>query len=149
MAIRLVSGKQVPTVVIRWQQTNLQDLSKQADAHLYILSRGGNLLYIGLAYKQSVSAEARKTINDFSESPHGLVLWLGRIDREESDFQRVTEELVNDVECLLIYTHQPPYNMQCKADYTGRPNLRVRSRRCSLLRPCVEVIDGKPYKSCR
>ena len=149
--LQFVRSETFPTVVIQWTGTNLSTLSNQdqKDAFWYALSRAENLLYIGMTYDQIVANEVSGVISRLDIDPRGLIIWVGRVDRDESTFERITRELVRDVECLLIYTHQPPYNTHCTNAYTGRDDLRVRNRRCSLLRRCVEVVDGQVYLTCK
>lgn len=135
------------SVKIRWKQTNLQELNQEEDTYFYAFSRGLALLYMGLAYNQKVSDEVRNALRAFDIKTSGLAIWLGYT--VESDFGRITKQIIKDVECLLICTHEPTYNTQCKASYSGRNNLKVRNRRWHLLRSCVKVEGWRIYYTCR
>ncbi len=112
----------------------------------YMFTRGNNILYIGIAYHQDVYREIKQELRMFDISGIGLFIWLGYII--ETSYRRITENIVRDVECLLIYTNQPSCNKQCKMNYTGRDNLKVRTKGCKLLRRCVKVEKGQVYERC-
>lgn len=134
-------------IKIQWKKTNLCGLPQYEDAWFYILSRGNALLYIGITYWQDVIKEVMQTLRAFDLNTSGLSIWLGCII--ESDYGRITEQIIKDVEGLLVYTHQPIYNTQCKASFTGRGNLKVKNSGCRLLIPCVNVEGGGIYYTCR
>ena len=134
-------------VILKWEKTNLNKLDDSEDTWFYMFTRGNNLLYIGIAYHQDVYREIKQSLRAFDISTLGLSVWLGYI--VETDYGRITEQIVKDVECLLIYIHQPSYNTQCKSSYTGRNNLKVRNRGCPLLRRCVKIEGGMIYYTCR
>ena len=133
-------------VVLEWEKTSYKNLSNMEDCYFYTLSRGPTLLYIGIAYFQDVQSEVKNTIRDFDLNIHGLTIWLGYI--EETSYKRITEQIIKDVECLLIFTHQPPYNTHCTSSYTGRNNLKVENQGCPYLKPCVKVERGYIYDEC-
>jgi len=118
------------TIKIYWEKVSLSDLSNIEDAYFYAIFRGRNLLYIGIAYHQNVSNEIRQTLNRFSEDRRGLYLCLGYIDKEETTYGRITQQIIKDVECALINALQPPYNTQCTNSYTGRSGLEIYNRGC-------------------
>ena len=134
-------------VEIQWRKTTLNSLSQEEDTWFYALSRGNALLYIGISYHQDITKEIKQTLRAFDISTSGLSIWLGYII--ETDYGRITHQIVRDIESLLIFTHQPTYNTQCMTNYTGRDNLKVKNRRCKLLRPCVKVQGGRIYYTCR
>lgn len=137
------------TAAIDWQQVPLSELGKQPHrADLYCIGRGGNLQYIGKSYAQHVDDEIRQTIGRLGLTSQGIQVWVGQLNTDASDFGRRTPELISDVECLLIFTHQPPLNTQCKQVYRGRCPLKVRSRGVHPLRPCVKCENNTVYKSC-
>ena len=131
------------TVTLEWVQTSYSNLEEMEDCHFYALSRGSSVLYIGMTYQQYVQNEVKQTLREFDLSEIGLTIWLGYI--QKMDFGRITKQIVQDVECLLIFAHQPTYNEQCKSSYTGRDVLRVKNRECPHLKPSVEVKGDYVY----
>ncbi len=132
---------------IEWEKTNLNGLNNHEDTWFYAFSRGNGLIYVGIAYHQDVVKEIKQSLRAFDINTAGLSIYLGYI--AESDYGRITEQIVRDTECLLIYVHQPSYNVQCTANYTGRDNLKIKNRGCNTLRPCIKIESMKIYHTCR
>lgn len=131
---------------LKWGKTSYQGLAEMRDSYFYAFFRGSVLLYIGIAYNQNVKNEIKNTIQDFDISRQGLTLWLSYI--EKTDFRRITEQIIKDVECLLIFTHKPSYNTHCKFSYAGRDNLKVKNRGCPFFKSCVKVERDYIYDKC-
>lgn len=115
-------------VTINWYQTNWSAIDCHQDTVLYSFTRAGNLLYIGIAYRQTIVDEVRQTLNRLNLSTIGMSIWLGYVDRSDTTYSRITEEIVRDTECLLIHMNAPTQNTQCSQSYTGRWGFRVVSR---------------------
>lgn len=135
-------------LTIAWQKQNFEEIGSCPYCDLYIIARFDNLLYIGQSYYQSVDTRINANISNFKIDMQGLIFWTGNIDLYRSSFSRTSSDMILDAECLLIYTHQPSYNTQCKSSYTGRDNFIVKTYGCTLLRPCVRCEKGKVYYSC-
>jgi hypothetical protein len=134
---------------INWKQVTFSDtvdLSHNFD--FYLFYRGTNILYIGKSFKQHVSDEINQTIRAFQLNTTGLGLFVGMLNLEKSDAQRRSDQLITDMECLLINYNQPSYNTQCKKNYTGRDNLKVKNMNCKLLEICI-VSDGNKSNKCK
>ena len=134
------------TVKIGWRACAYDNILNEEDADFYLFGERAVLLYIGVAYLQDVKKEIDANINDFSLNRYGIDIWLGNIT--ESDYVKITEQIVKDVECLLIITNQPKLNTQCKKNYFGRDNLKVISSGRALLIPCVRVENNHIYDYC-
>ena len=86
-------------------------------------------LYIGMTYDQDFGEEIRaKWAGDVGDwirrNVEGTILVkVGHIELLEH--QKITEQIVKDIECLLIYRTQAPANIQCKKSYTGRLPIHV------------------------
>ena len=132
---------------LQWKKTKLSELGDNEDTWFYAFTRGNVLLYIGITYHQVVHNEIKKRLRELSINSSGLSIWLGYI--AESDYERITKQIVRDIECLLIYAHQPSYNTQCTSNYTGRDNLKVKNKGCPMLKSCVKVEEGEIYSRCR
>jgi len=128
-------------VNIDWITTNIDEILKYEDAYFYVFTRGSSLLYIGIAYHQDVNREIKQTIREFNLDSEKLSIWLGFI--EDTDFGRITEEIVKDIECLLIYINKPSLNTSCKESYAGRDNLMVLSDGCPYLMNCIKCEDDE------
>lgn len=130
-------------VTLSWIETNYDELQAMEETDFYVLSEGSRFSYFGIAYLQNIEHEAKQTIRAFELDPEKLTIWLGYIIA--TNVGRITEELVRDIECLLIYTHQPSLNTQCKSSYTGRDNLEIQNRGCILLKSYVKIEKGIIY----
>jgi hypothetical protein len=134
------------SVIITWSSTNNDGLKCIDDHKFYAFSKNGVLLYIGIAHKQHVVAEINQTINRLGlvSIRHELTIWYGNVTY--SSYQRISESLVYDVECLLIFKNQPQLNTQCKKSYTGRENLKVTCVNMSLLMKQVTFKKTTPKR---
>jgi len=135
-------------IKINWVQTNFNEVGDYYDTYYYAFSRGNNLLYIGISYRQNVRTEIAQTLRRLKISANGLSIWLGYVNSEQTTYGRITEQIVLDAECLMIYTNQPTYNTQCKENYTRRCNLKVKTGGCSLIRRCVKCENNRVYLTC-
>lgn len=142
--------KSIFKVKLQWEKTNLTNLDKlnnNEDARFYVFSRGNILLYIGMTYKQDISAEVKQSLGRFGINTTGVTIWLGHV--AEYSHKRTSLEIIRDVECLLIKAHKPPYNTQCNVSYTGRDSLKVTNRMCPLLKQCIKADGENINYSCR
>lgn len=119
------------TVSIEWLNIKYDKLSSYEDAYFYMSLKGRTLLYIGIAFKQDIVKEVNNTLRAFKVKGDTITIGLGYISY--TTYKRITEQIVKDVECLLIFKNQPLWNTQCKSSYTGRPDLKVISHFCPLL----------------
>lgn len=134
------------SVTILWSASNYHQLREQHDCYLYAVTFEDELLYIGMAYRQTVQARTLRKdhIRDkYQAILDGITVWLGEIIYKS--FSRISEDRIQDIECLLIYVNQPKDNRQCKISYTGRPNLRVRSKWFPHLIEEVSAKNGVCY----
>lgn len=139
------------TVVVEWDGISLSELIEMEESEyqfLYALVRGNNLLYIGMAYRSSIVDAVKEKIRELEQDPKGLTIWIGEVNPDETTYGRITEQIIDDVKCLLIYTHQPSLNVLCTKSYTGRDGLKVKNRGRPYLKPCVRAEEGKVYKTC-
>ena len=133
-------------VELTWERGRMEDLRYGDDAHFYAFSIGSRLEYVGIAYYQDVANEVSKTLLAFDLDSDELVVWLAFI--KSTDYERITEQIVKDVECLLIFTNKPSLNTQCMSSYAGRYNLTVKSKGLPLIKACVKVERGYIYGKC-
>ena len=135
-------------IKINWVQTNFNEVGDYYDTYYYAFSRGNNLLYIGISYRQNVRTEIAQTLRRLRISPNGLSIWLGYVNSEQTTYGRITEQIILDAECLMIFTNQPTYNTQCKENYTRRCNLKVKTSGCQVIRKCVRCENNRVYLTC-
>lgn len=134
------------SVTIHWRPTNYHQLSKCEDCYLYAVSFQQDLLYIGMAYSQTVQARLQHQAHIRAKYQYlldDITVWLGTLTY--SSFARISEQRIRDIEALLIFLHQPLDNTQSKSSYRGRPNLLVRSKYCPLLEKEIMVLDMMCY----
>ena len=134
------------SVTLHWTPTNYRQLDSCADCYLYAVTFKKQLLYIGMAYSQSVQARLKHKQHIQAKYQHlmdEITVWLGEVNY--ASFSRISLQRIRDMEALLIFMHQPPDNTQSKMSYRGRPNLRVRSRNCPSLYGEIWVQEGVCY----
>lgn len=136
----------IDIVEVDWIQTDLDDIYNYQDTDFYAFTQGSKLLYVGIAYRQDVINEIKNTLSAFRINEDNIKIWLGFI--ESTNYGRITELIIKDVECLLIHLNQPILNIQCKSSYTGRDNLMVRSKGCGLIKPCIKIENGEFDDNC-
>lgn len=121
------------SITITWSSINNEGLKYIDDHKFYAFSNNSILLYVGIAHRQHIVAEINQTISrlGLKEKKPELTIWYGNITY--STYQRISESLVYDVECLIIFRNQPQLNVQCKKNYTGRENLKIKSLNMPLL----------------
>lgn len=119
------------TVSIVWERVKYVNLIDHKDAFYYAFSKGKVLLYIGITYRQDIKKEIDQTLRSFKVNEDSVNIWIGYISH--TSYIRLTEQIIKDVECLLIFKNKPLWNTLCKASYTGRSDLKVISRGFPLL----------------
>lgn len=130
-------------VKLEWGKVDdIKNIRKHDDTEFYAFTQNNTLLYIGIAYFQNVADEIRKTIKAFNYDEKKIKIWLGYID--DSDYERITEKIIRDVECLLICGNEPKDNKQCRDNYAGRDNLRIKNNSCRNIKD-VECKDSEVF----
>ncbi len=91
-------------------------------------------LYIGRVYRSADSGTVKQRLiehlreNDLIECLRQncnllIGIKIGEIVLEAN--QNISEELINDIECALIYNSQSTCNTNCKNSYTGRTPIQI------------------------
>ncbi len=119
-------------IYLEWENEEYMEILSLEDSYFYAFVDANNnkILYIGIAYFQDVCDEIDNELREFDLDPDKIIFWLGHI----SDFsgERITEEFIRDVECLLIFTNQPEINDKCKKNYPGR-DMHILNKNFPLL----------------
>lgn len=99
--------------------------------YAYLSPDRKKILYIGKAYRMTVRERwcysGKAGFWDWLESELGItkhIVLVGKINFLEGD--RITDQLLSDIESLLIKRIKPPGNIQSKVSRISRPGLRVR-----------------------
>jgi hypothetical protein len=116
---------------LAWKKTTVKKMKDVKHGHFYAFSHGVRLQYIGMTYAQDVHDEIKNTIRAYGLSANGLTIWIGQI--KQTDYKRVSKDLVMDIERFLIFTYQPSFNIQGKPNNNVRRNLVVKNTGCPLL----------------
>jgi hypothetical protein len=115
-------------VHINWEGTyGMKDVLKdpwgwlQGGWGFYMIFIDGDVVKIGQTYQQDFQRRLEQQLDHYwKELPTfkvGEIKW--------TTAERITSQLVNDVECLLIFKRQPRDNSKCKQTYTGREDLEI------------------------
>ncbi len=123
-------------IIIKWERVDLTKIKKYEDTYFYLITKEYEVLYIGMSYKQEILREVKNTVKDFDFSLNEISLWLGYIEEYKG---RITQNLIKDVECALIFVHKPQYNSQCVREYTGRGSLVIKNLNCPFLYSSIEI----------
>ena len=109
---------------------------------------GLRLLYVGLAYKQTVHKRITQDHRSWDlmcryASEHRkereVLVMLGRL--HDYNAERVTKELVHDIEALLIFKNKPKMNKRSRDSYGGRPLVVVNGGDREPLRRIANPSD--------
>ena len=112
---------------VNWEGpfSNLEAEAMTFSKGLYMfISANEECLYIGMTYEQDFGDEIRaKLKGDVGEwmrqnVENTILVKVGHI--QLLDHNKISEQIVRDIECLLIHHTQAPANIQCKKSYTGR-----------------------------
>lgn len=122
----------IKKIHLAWKKTSVKKMKDMEDCYFYAFSHGDHLQYIGIAYCQDAQTEIKKRMGDLGKKAKGLTIWLGYV--KKTDYEQIGEKLVKDIECLLIFTHQPPINTQCTSEYTGRKTFTIKNTGCEFLK---------------
>ncbi|MEZ4885030.1 MAG: hypothetical protein R3E32_09925 [Chitinophagales bacterium] len=122
-------------VIVHWSKDipveKLKTHQERTNEHLYLVLRKRPYtllgiykpLYIGMAYRQSVyrRLKSHHKLNKIISQQYGLgkiVVRIGKI--ELSTNNRISQDLVDDIESVLIINEQTRYNVISKKIYNGR-----------------------------
>ena len=139
-------------VTVVWQGpysvgSSVERFSGDRDFGVYqIIRKWGSsrtLLYIGKAYGEvywrPVGERLAEHERDWLYDLRGIRVYVGKIELGRSKIP--SYERTRDVECLLIYAHQPIENVSCKSSYNGRELEIVNLGRRGLLRRRIYSED--------
>lgn len=112
-------------VSLGWQKTKLSEIHLLGEAYFYAFTRADNLLYIGKSEYTTLKAEIKQNLTRLGISNIGLTLWIGYVERDKTSIKRITSEIIDDVESLLIYKLQTQFNEKKTKSYRGRVPLRL------------------------
>lgn len=100
----------------------IKKLRGKRDFGIYMITRkwgaSKSLLNIGLTYWRDFAERLAEHRRGMLRDLRGIRIRVGRVKLERGKLQSL--ERTEDVECLLIYVHQPEYNVRCKSSYNGR-----------------------------
>lgn len=88
--------------------------------------KDSRLLYIGQAYDQTIRQRIQQPhdvdecMSNFKKKNPGYDLFFKSGIVSEIDQQKISSQLVDDVECCMIFRNQPECNTQCRESYMGR-----------------------------
>ena len=123
-------------VTLAWQEVNINDNIIHEYAYFYAFTDKYDCVYIGMSYDQKIMDEITQRLDNLGLDSDEVSIWVGYI--KDSDYEKISKELVRDIECLMIYYDKPEYNTLCKENYTGRDNLEISSEGCPFLETYIE-----------
>jgi len=128
----------------------IEQLRDDEDFGIYTITRKwGNtetLLYIGLVYwrcfADRIADHEREWLGDLRGSS-GIRVRIGRIRLGSGKIHSIKR--ASDIECLLIYVHQPLENVLCKSSYNGRELKIINLGRKGLLKRQIYSEDYRLF----
>ncbi len=113
-------------VSVRWFKpipySDLRDWKGEYYEVLYVVYKGSEILYVGMAYDQYVDIRLgnHHKLSEIAkiENQRGLVISFGELRLKHG--RRLSRRLVEEIENLLIFYYEPKYNKRGIYTYTGR-----------------------------
>ncbi|MGB0930079.1 MAG: hypothetical protein ACPGVB_04850 [Chitinophagales bacterium] len=141
-------------VIVHWSKDipveNLKQHKTRSNEHLYLVLRKRPYLlfgqykplYIGMAYRQSVYRRLKNhhKLKKIVKQQFGLgkiVIRIGQIELPSNN--RISQDLVDDIESVLIINEQTRYNVVSKKNYKGR-NIDISNK--GSYRPLHRRVDS-------
>lgn len=143
-------------VIVDWSKDipveQLKTHNKRKNEHLYLVLRKHTLspirkyrpMYIGMAYRQSVYRRLKNhhKLKHIVKQQYGLgkiVIRIGQIQLPNK--HRISQDLVDDIESVLIINEQTRYNTISRKRYRGRPIAIVNKGRFRPLHRRVNSVN--------
>ena len=125
-------GNEITTVSLRWHKTKLSELHLHDETYFYAFSRANNVVYIGKSEWTTLKAEINQNLKRLDISHIGLSLWIGYVVTDKTSIKRITTQIIDDVESLLIYKIPSQHNIKKTKSYRGRVPLRVENNNINI-----------------
>ena len=137
-----MKSREYKVYTLKWIKTNFSNVVNHDDCYFYAFSIGKNLLYIGNTMKQDVVNRVNQHLNiKFDGKSKGIQIWIAKLILPYNN--RVSEKLIRDIECLLIFSNQPPKNVQCKMNYTGREFIKIHNKNFPFIKSNIQFSSRK------
>ena len=136
--------KDLTIVSLGWQQTKLSEIHLHGETYFYAFTRADNLLYVGKSEYTTLKAEITQNLKRLGISNIGLVLWIGYIERDKTSIKRISSEIIDDVESLLIYKLNTQFNEKKTKSYRGRVPLRVINHDSHIFPKQITITKHTP-----
>ena len=120
------------TVSLHWYKTKLSELHLLGESYFYAFTRANTIVYIGKSEWTTLKAEISQNLKRLQISNIGLSLWIGYIETDKTTIKRITTQIIDDVESLLIYKIPTTFNNKKTKSYRGRIPLRVINNNIEL-----------------
>ena len=131
------------TMDLVWEKVGFSELDEVEDCHFYAFTRGNSLLYLGMTWDQDIQSEVKQSLKDFGANNLGLSIWMGYIVKTSA--KRLSPQLIQDAEALLIRNHGPLWNNHHVHSYRGRDNLVLSNTGLPLLNLCIQIRGETIY----
>lgn len=116
---------------VQWSPTKIDRLPQERYAHMFALVSGGEVLYIGKAYRADLPELIPACIagHDLDHLP--LTIYLGRI--REVGTGRISFANVDAIVDLLVFARKPRLNHDGKYNYAGADDLHLANDGCAVI----------------
>lgn len=116
---------------ITWEKVSYDKLNDNKDAHFYAFEQNGKLQYLGLSYELNLVDEVKESIQVFDLDIEQTGIWVGSIIRNIHN--EVSQQLAEEIICLMVYNVKPERNVICKRSYYGRSGIEISSKGFDLI----------------
>ena len=133
------------TMHLQWSIALLTNLDEERYSHLYLLVRGGRVIYAGNSFGQNLKSCVLNTMERLRLDPKSVEIWLGR--GREVGQGIVNRESVKQARALLVYALKPILHLQGKIRYEGSASLRLENHGCPYLHQFLRAENGIVFRS--
>lgn len=129
---------------LQWSIALLTNLDEERYSHLFLLVRGGRVIYVGNAHGQNLETCVNNTLERLRLDSRSVEVWLGRA-RDVG--KGLTREWVKQARMLLVYALKPILNTQGKVHYEGSSSLRLENHGSPYLHQFLRAENGIVFRS--
>ena len=109
----------------RWTNSNMSKFNE--DCHFYLLSRARTLLLFGYVYEENMYKKIENVLTEMEAKNGGLTVWIGKLNREKSNFKLDDRDILEQATDLLNSYYQPTYFRKLNLNPEINARLKIES----------------------
>jgi hypothetical protein len=131
------------TYNVQWSAACLEKLTQERYAHFFALMHHGEVLYVGMAYRNDLQQLIPACIQQLDLDHLSLTLYLGRI--REVGTGRISDASVRAIHDLIVFARKPQYNLVGKFVYQGAADLQLSNVGCHQLPAKLRAENNRVF----